>query len=281
MIRTKRKLTKEQRERIEASLRQSLSNKRITRTGMSSKLYRGEEVEKTITPKLEELSQKTTKEVDTKVQSVVKSMETRLNAQFKYAVDKMEEKLLLAIANMPKPRDGEDGKAPSKQEIARIVSEMMGSLNKKQSKNDKTGLSLFTDKDKSSLVEMIREEAQNIVKNKPTQLSGGGITYAYQIKDLPAKTRGTGPTYAGNEGKALVVSSDGKRIDFGSTAGVAVETPTGTANGSNTDFTVSNEPKYVVVNALTYFDGAGYTYSGGTITFDIPPVTGSSIRSIY
>lgn len=68
---------------------------------------------------------------------------------------------------------------------------------------------------------------------------------------------------------------------IGSGSGVSIEVPTGTVNGSNTTFTVTNEPKYIVVNALTYFDGAGYEYSGGTITFDIPPTTGSTIKSIY
>lgn len=72
-----------------------------------------------------------------------------------------------------------------------------------------------------------------------------------------------------------------KRIAEGTISGLNIETPSGTANGSNTDFTVSNTPKYVVVNTLTYFEGGGYSYSGGTITFDIPPVTGSTIRSIY
>lgn len=62
---------------------------------------------------------------------------------------------------------------------------------------------------------------------------------------------------------------------------IGVEVPSGTINGSNTAFTVSNEPKYVVVNTLTYFEGAGYSYAGGTITFDIPPATGSFIKSIY
>ena len=63
--------------------------------------------------------------------------------------------------------------------------------------------------------------------------------------------------------------------------GVNVETPSGTIDGVNTAFTVANEPKYVVVNTLTYFAGGGYTYASGTITFDIPPATGSVIRSIY
>lgn len=60
---------------------------------------------------------------------------------------------------------------------------------------------------------------------------------------------------------------------------VNVETPSPTADPS--EYTVTHEPKYVVVNTLTYFAGGGYTYLSGTITFDIPPATGSFIRSIY
>lgn len=64
-------------------------------------------------------------------------------------------------------------------------------------------------------------------------------------------------------------------------AGVAFETPTGTVDDSNVDFTVSNEPKYVIVNGAVYFDGAGYSYSGGTITLNAPVGTGGFIRSAY
>lgn len=69
------------------------------------------------------------------------------------------------------------------------------------------------------------------------------------------------------------------RSAFGS--GLTVETPTGTVDDSNTSFTVSNTPKYIVVNGAQYFDGAGYTYLAGTITLDNPVGTGGFIRSIY
>lgn len=61
--------------------------------------------------------------------------------------------------------------------------------------------------------------------------------------------------------------------------GINQETPSGTVDGSNNTFTVSNEPQFVIADGATYFDGAGYSYSGGTITMDSPPF--SSIRSIY
>ncbi len=59
----------------------------------------------------------------------------------------------------------------------------------------------------------------------------------------------------------------------------SVETPSGTVNGVNTSFTVSNEPAWIIVDGITYFAGAGYTYGAGTLTIDTPPV--SFIRSIY
>lgn len=61
--------------------------------------------------------------------------------------------------------------------------------------------------------------------------------------------------------------------------GATVETPIGDVDGTNNSYTVSNEPKWVVADGITYFDGAGYTYSAGTLTLDTSPV--SFIRSIY
>ena len=59
---------------------------------------------------------------------------------------------------------------------------------------------------------------------------------------------------------------------------VTVETPVGLVNASNTVYIVTAEPKFVIADNATYFDGAGYTYSALQITMDIPP--SSSIRAI-
>ncbi len=56
------------------------------------------------------------------------------------------------------------------------------------------------------------------------------------------------------------------------TAGsITVETPVGSVNASNTTFTVSAEPSWVVSDGITYFDGAGYSYAALSITMDVPP----------
>lgn len=61
--------------------------------------------------------------------------------------------------------------------------------------------------------------------------------------------------------------------------GSSVETPVGAVDGSNASFTVANEPLWVIGDGITYFDGAGYSYSAGTITMETKLV--SFIRSIY
>ena len=48
---------------------------------------------------------------------------------------------------------------------------------------------------------------------------------------------------------------------------------------TNNIYTVENEPKWIVVDSNTYFEGAGYSYSAGTLTLDTKPVL--FIRSIY
>lgn len=65
----------------------------------------------------------------------------------------------------------------------------------------------------------------------------------------------------------------------GGSGGYTKETPGGAVNSSNTSFTVTAEPVYVIADGITYFDGAGYTYAGLTITMDSPP--SQYIRSFY
>lgn len=64
----------------------------------------------------------------------------------------------------------------------------------------------------------------------------------------------------------------------GGPGGISVETPTGTVNASNTTFVPSSEPQWVVADGITYYDGAGYTWSSPNIIMDVPP--SASIRAI-
>jgi len=64
----------------------------------------------------------------------------------------------------------------------------------------------------------------------------------------------------------------------GGGSGVNVETPPESPNGVITVFTVSAEPKWVVADGITYYEGAGYSYAALEITMDVPP--SASIRVI-
>lgn len=62
---------------------------------------------------------------------------------------------------------------------------------------------------------------------------------------------------------------------------IEFETPTGTVNDTNVTFTATQTPIYIIQNGLQYFEDAGYTLSGLTITLTTPVGTGGFIRSAY
>jgi hypothetical protein len=51
-------------------------------------------------------------------------------------------------------------------------------------------------------------------------------------------------------------------------------TPTGSINGSNTAFTVASSPALLVLNGVMQLLNTDYTYSAGTITYTVAPLTG-------
>ena len=65
----------------------------------------------------------------------------------------------------------------------------------------------------------------------------------------------------------------------GGGTGFTKETPTGTVDGTNTVYTVTHTPNYVISDGITLFDGAGYALVGLTITLTVPPQ--EYIRSYY
>ena len=70
---------------------------------------------------------------------------------------------------------------------------------------------------------------------------------------------------------------------IGGSGTLTAETPNGTVDDSNTSFTVSNTPLFVVVNGGTYQAGQGIfaSYAGGTITLNSPVGAGGFITSYY
>lgn len=66
-------------------------------------------------------------------------------------------------------------------------------------------------------------------------------------------------------------------------SGISWGTPTGTVDDSNTAFTVSTKPIFIIVNGSFYREGKGIyaSYSGGTITLNSPVGTGGFIISAH
>lgn len=62
---------------------------------------------------------------------------------------------------------------------------------------------------------------------------------------------------------------------------LAFEIPSGSINGSNVTFTVSNTPAFVTLNGAVITLDTDYTHSGGTITMTVAPPTDSILRSYY
>lgn len=88
---------------------------------------------------------------------------------------------------------------------------------------------------------------------KDTWARGGGDTVA----------AGTNITITESGGKKVINSTGGSSF--------SIETPTGDVDASNTIFTPTQEPLYVVADGVQYFDGAGYTWNSPNIEMDIPP----------
>jgi hypothetical protein len=82
----------------------------------------------------------------------------------------------------------------------------------------------------------------------------------------------TGATVSINASGVITVAITGG-------SGWTVETPTGTVDSSNTAFTATATPIYIVVDGVQYFENDGYTLSGLDITTTVPPT--GFIRSIY
>lgn len=114
------------------------------------------------------------------------------------------------------------------------------------------------------------------IKGAPTHFGGGAGARAVKwLNDITnASTAETGTVLKKNANGTFSFEAE----SGGGGSGVTVETPTGSVDSSNTSFTVTSEPKWIVSDGVTYFDGAGYSYSSLTVTMTIPP--SSYIRAI-
>lgn len=133
-------------------------------------------------------------------------------------------------------------------------------------------------------VEQLQKDIADAIKSgKPIQIRGGAtrgfFVYIGGVKkgimNMLNFAAGTGMSIAYSKVNGL------DTITFNSSGGGStVETPPESPDASTTQFTVSAQPKWVVGDGTTYYEGAGYSYNSGTgkITMDVPP--SSFIRAI-
>ena len=67
----------------------------------------------------------------------------------------------------------------------------------------------------------------------------------------------------------------------GGSGGSSIETPTGTVDGSNLIFTVTQTPLYTIVDGISKFSGVHYSYSAGTITLFADNAPTQYIKTVY
>lgn len=151
---------------------------------------------------------------------------------------------------IPKVKDGENGKTPTKAELESLIRPLI--LNYMEGLSKETP-QLTYDQIKSVVEPIIR---QMMTEARKGWFGGGGGGDNVRA--------GSGVTITTNNVGAKVISVSG---------GVVELTATGTINGSNTDFTFTEKPTYVVSDGAKYKENAGWTWNAGTllVTMTVPP----------
>lgn len=148
-------------------------------------------------------------------------------------------------------KPGKDGESPDPLEIAQLVTALLPKevpeVEKPEDEEEET----------KAMVSRVLE-ALNI-DEKFKKVYNEMASYRNQMaQPLAGKTYGKN-TWARGGGSS------------GGGAGVEIETPVGAVNAVNVTYTVSAIPLWVTADGIQYFENAGYTLAGLTITMDIPP----------
>ena len=170
-------------------------------------------------------------------------------------------KKLVAEVKATKPKDGRDGidgidgkdgiGIDGKDGSPDTRLEIIEKINAGKAKDLKIE---FTQIDTTRLEKIIFDRAISILDQRTQFLINKGVKHDASLSG------------EGTDASPLTVVDNGN-----GGSGWTVETPTGSVNSVNTVFTVTAEPKCVVADGVTYFDGAGYTYAALSITMDIAP----------
>jgi hypothetical protein len=226
--------------------------------------------------RLDALTEETVNKYESEIRRVIGEAETQLRRT--KAIQKGDKPI--AGIDYPIPRngiDGVDGVNPSPEDIVPLV---LAKIKIPQPKNGETpikGIHYFDGK--SVTVDEVLETLKK-KKIKPEHIDGLQQTlHALQTQTRQGYLHGGGvPSLSAGSNVVLTPKSDGG-FTVSAIVGAGIETPSGVINGSNTTFTVLNIPKYIISDGATYFESAGYTRVGLTLTLSVPPV--DFIRSFY
>ena len=231
---------------------------------------------------LEEMANRIRANVETDTASVRSSVEEEVN-RLRFAHEAL---IAEAQAKLDSVRDGQDGKhADEEAVVQRVLSLIPTPENTEEETPESVRDMLETLEDDNRLdksavkgIEDIEKKIVGLTEIASTPHGGGGVNvhvngqFIGHVQQI--EFTGSGITTSLVSGKTVLVVTGGS-------GATAVEEPTGAVNGVNDEFTVTNEPLYIIVDGVSKFVTLHYTYLAGTITITdgAPPV--QYIRSVY
>lgn len=246
------------------------------------------------------------RELDTKINDVYRELDSRLVESlktFSLNNDIFSKIKLLKGEDGINGIDGTDGKAPTKQELLKLIKplipteaylselikpliptietpvvtivndtpeEIVNKINSLNTDDDNTKIGQEHIKDLLSELENLKSKITELSKRKGSNNSGALTGIRELVAGSNISIDNSNPQYP-------IVSSTGG----GGGGGYTKATPTGTVNGVNTIFTVVATPVYIIADSSTYFENAGYTIAGLTITMETPPSKVEGFRYFY
>jgi len=111
------------------------------------------------------------------------------------------------------------------------------------------------------------------IKGLDTLLSQLENKLVHQTRKKESLLRGGGDIVEAGTGITVTRSANGRRVISATVpaGGTVYYTPTGDVDASNKVFGVTAQPTSVIADGTVYFENAGYTYAGLTITMDVAP----------
>ncbi len=169
----------------------------------------------------------------------------------------------------------------AKESVSSLVKKSQENFSKIESKTEKIN------KEIDSLKEDLINKFSVVLASQNT--GGGSMNRQILVGGTNPLTRYTDYNIIAGSGVTITYANDdvNKRVNLtfisSGGAGVAYETPVGAVDDSNTTFTVSHQPAYIIVNGAQYLVGTGtyVSYIAGTITLSSPVGVGGFIRSAY